>query len=181
MNRRKVRILFPAAMVAFFIPFGMVQAQQKTLASRIPFSVGTGLNSTPERRTAEPNKRVWSNDDFPARESETAPGEPEQGPVVAVAPEKAVASAADSSPEVEQAQREVAEEMLATARNRQKSYDDTIGLVEARLQTETSEFRKEVYQKILADTKNLKQINDQMLKRFESMSGAAEQPADSKQ
>ena len=85
-------------------------------------------------------------------------------------------------PELENVRNEVAEEMLQIAREREKSYDSTIDLVKARLETEQNEFRVDVYRQILEDTLHLKEINKHTLEQFEKKqaSGGGAEPEPSK-
>ena len=114
------------------------------------------------------SKRVWSNEDFPSRTTETAP---EVTPAaVAPAPKPVVETKAKvdvpESPEIQKARQEVIDEMLATAKKREKAYDETIHDVNAKLEKETNTFRIEVYKNILRDTQALKEVNAQVQKQF---------------
>ncbi len=56
--------------------------------------------------------------------------------------------------------------MQAIARGSQKAYDETIKMVNAKLQSETDSVRIEVYKKILEGTLALKEENNRVLDRF---------------
>ena len=177
MKIRPIKSLLLAAMAAAILSPGAVQAEEQETAAQ---AVATTLYAPVvwETYVASRLKRVWTNDDFPAREPAPSSAS-EETPAPLGIPEAAEKGPAADSEEFQHAQKEVTEEMLVTARNRQKAYEDTIGLIEARLLSETSEFRIGVYQRILEDTRNLQKVNEQMLKRFEALTGNGEgQPSD---
>lgn len=115
-------------------------------------------------------KRLWTNDDFPS--FLTPESEPKtEGESAATAPEPEGA-------EIQQVRQEVTEEMRASARARQKAYEDTLSLVQSKLETETNPFRIKVYQQILEDTAGLQKINQHLLEQFQERAGGeGEEPS----
>ena len=151
------------------------QAQPDARPQRVVIAVMTAL-PVAENCPHHPEERVWTNDDFIGSSLEEVLLRPDDK---VAAMEKADTPPAFSKggAELDKARREVEEEMLATARARQKAYDDTISLMKAKLETETSEFRATVYKQILEDTLGLKRINQQVLERFSEKSSSAEPEA----
>ncbi len=129
-------------------------------------------------------KKVWTNDDFPAADAPAAPEKADAQPAPAPKPAVEVAAVpqAELSPDLQKARQDIAAEMLATAKAREKAYDDTINDVKAKLETETNEFRIEVYNNILRDTTALKEVNKHVFEQFGEKSPAKpeadKQPAD---
>jgi len=120
--------------------------------------------------SAVPSKRVWTNDDFPSAIPEPEPVQAEEETAVSKTAAEPAVPEADAK-KLQQVQEEVSEEMLAVARSRQKAYDDTLSLVQSRLERETDPFRIQVYQQILKDTLGLQEINRHLLEQFEAKSG----------
>ncbi|MBI4464351.1 MAG: hypothetical protein HY647_06565 [Acidobacteria bacterium] len=169
MRIHRVKTLFLAAMTAAILLPSIVEADPKESVRRV-VATTSYVSSGAQNSIMDRTKRVWTNDDFFSRE----PVALEETPAPAENPETAAKKPVEGSQELQQVEKEVREEMLVTARNRQKAYEDTIGIIEGRLQSETSEFRIQVYQKILEDTRGLQKINEQMLKRFEDASASGE-------
>lgn len=173
MKIHRIKPLFLAAITAAILSPSTVQAGQEESASR-----GTvkrpNVSLVARNSIAGQTKRVWTNEDFPSREPVVPSSTSEEGSTLTENPGAEAKNAVGDGQEFQQVQKEVREEMLATARNRQKAYEDTIGIIEGRLQGETSEFRIQVYQRILEDTRNLQKINEQMIQRFEDRTGSGE-------
>ncbi|MBI4442040.1 MAG: hypothetical protein HY649_01540 [Acidobacteria bacterium] len=172
MKIHPIKPLLLAAMAAAILYPVTVQAEEQESAPRVvattPHATLVAENYIPSRV-----KRVWTNDDFPARELAAPSDALAEAPAPTGNPETA-----EESEELQNAEKEVIEEMLVTARNRQKAYEETIGIIEGRLQSETSQFRIEAYQRILEDTRSLQKVNEQTIQRFEALTANGEgQPA----
>lgn len=109
-------------------------------------------------------KRVWTDDDFASTKAQ-AEAAPTPKPV----------AAAPAEPAPEQVRRQVQQEMVATARVRQKAFEQTINEIKAKLDAETDSFRREVYQRILNETMALNQNNQRLLERYAERSPASAQ------
>ena len=125
------------------------------------------INSTgePKKQTA---KRVWTNDDFQPADPGPAIEQSNPKPATSAKPavELAISQQSEENPDLVKARKEVVDEMITTAKAREKAYDDTISDVKAKLETETNEFRIEVYNNILRDTAALKAVNKRALEQF---------------
>lgn len=134
-------------------------------------------------------RRIWTNDDFEPRQEAPAPASgkaaaqrPDQ-PLIqttdpaAMVPIRVPAEGASApAPEEAAVRAELAQELLRTARARQKAYTETMNITRARLDQETDAFRAEVYRKIQSDTEALIETNRRMIEELEKQAKpAAEQ------
>lgn len=105
--------------------------------------------------------KVWTNDDFPQVETAANHPEPQAGPN-----QTAAAALAASEAREKAATTEARLKLLTTALNRQKTLEETTSLMKTKLEQETDEFRREVYDKILNDTVALSQANRKVIDSF---------------
>lgn len=111
-------------------------------------------------------RKVWTNDDFPSgNASRPAPAAPESK---AAAGETTGAAPAAQPAESKASEPKEAPPALLKARVRQAAFEQTIEEMNLKLQTEKSEFRKEMYQNILRDTQQLHDSNRRLIEQLEA-------------
>ena len=122
---------------------------------------------------AEPPKktrRVWTNDDFTPAAAPVAPAADK----MPAAPAKLELS--ENGDDYTRLRKEVNDELVESARARDKTYEESLALIQKRMETEPDPFRVEVLKKIIADTEQLRESNRRILKQF----GAAGKPGSDK-
>lgn len=147
--------------------------RKATLAASCAALLAT-LIMGPAARAEKPPypKRVWTNDDFASAPVAARAGDP--APAAKAEPKPSPRPPAHSDPEVEAARNEVLGEVLAMARIRQKAYEDSAAVVNAKLEKETNPFRIDVLQKILKDTLELSAANQRLLEQLGGKAGAVQ-------
>jgi len=113
-------------------------------------------------------RRIWTNDDFASAPAAPAPAQAAPAPK---AEPKPAPKALAPDPDIEAARKEVLGEVLATARARRKAYEDSIVIIQAKLQKEANPFRIDVLQKILKDTQDLSATNQRLLELLGEKTG----------